>query len=62
MDNERDGGESSLGGGAGGTGGGSGAGGMEDYSTGYRKSLGDFEEYVKMMNDEHISSQFELFT
>ena len=34
----------------------------EDYSTGYRKSLGDFEEYVKMMNDEHISSQFELFT
>ena len=28
----------------------------EDYSTGYRKSLGDFEEYVKMMNDEHISS------
>ena len=37
-------------------------GGIEDYSSGYRKNLGEFEEYVKMMNDEHISSQFELFT
>ena len=37
-------------------------GGDEDYASGYRKNLGDFEEYVKMMNDEHISSQFEDFT
>ena len=37
-------------------------GGAEDYSSGYRKNLGEFEEYVKMMKDEHIASQFELFT
>ena len=37
-------------------------GGIDDYASGYRKNLGEFEEYVKMMNDEHISSQFELFT
>lgn len=33
----------------------------EDVS-GYRRNLGDFDEYVKMMNDEHISSAFEVFT
>ena len=27
-------------------------GGAEDYSSGYRKNLGEFEEYVKMMKDE----------
>lgn len=36
--------------------------GDDDYGSGYRKTLGDFEDYVKMMKDEHNASQFESFT
>jgi len=37
-------------------------GGQEDYSAYQKKALGDFEDYVKMMNDEHASTFFEIFT